>query len=188
MHVSHKDARKFCEWKGGRLPTEAEWEFASRGGKQDRLYAWGNKLMPRGEHRANIWHGQFPYNNTKDDGYWGTAPVYEFGPQNRYGFHSMIGNVWEWVSDKWVVDRVAARAEGASEEDAHATTTDFRGEEVSALEVTKKGGSYMCHDSYCYRYRCAARSHNTEDSTASNLGVRCAYDAEGAEQTGAAEL
>lgn len=210
VHISHRDAAAYCKWKGGRLPTEAEWEYAARGGKKDRRFAWGNKLNPRDSHRANVWQGEFPHNNTQEDGYWGTCPVWAFGPQNKHGFHNIIGNAWEWVADQWTVDRPRARRLGQDltapvDEEAADSTKDFNGESVSTVEYTKKGGSYMvslfvcfgcalcvrlpipltrrlvvwqCHHSYCYRYRCAARSHNTADSTAANLGVRCARSAD----------
>ena len=162
VHVSWNDAVEFCQWKGGRLPTEAEWEYAARGGLEGRMYPWGNNALPRGEHWMNIWQGEFPEENTADDGYVGTAPVDTF-PSNKYGLHNMAGNVWEWVSDWWDIRH--------SDE----FQTDPRGP-PSGKDKVKKGGSYICHPHYCFRYRCAARSQNTPDSSASNLGFRCARD------------
>ncbi|KAH8274939.1 hypothetical protein KR018_001779 [Drosophila ironensis] len=153
VHVSWRDAVAFCSWAGKRLPSEAEWETACRGGRQGKLFPWGNKLMPRDEHWLNIWQGDFPEGNLAEDGFEYTCPVDAFR-QNVYDLHNMVGNVWEWTADLW---------------DANDVT--------ESPNRVKKGGSYLCHRSYCYRYRCAARSQNTEDSSAGNLGFRCAKDA-----------
>lgn len=150
VHISYTDAVNYCKWMGKRLPSEAEWEIACRGGKKSKLFPWGNKLMPKDMHAMNIWQGEFPDKNTNQDGFSGTNPVTEFR-QNSYDMHNIVGNVWEWTSDLWKID-----------------------DNSNNPNRVKKGGSYLCHESYCYRYRCAARSQNTEDSSAGNLGFRCA--------------
>jgi formylglycine-generating enzyme len=160
VHVSWKDAASYCAWAGMRLPTEAEWEYAARGGLEQKRYAWGDELKPLGEWRCNIWQGVFPSHNTLEDGYLGTAPVDAFVP-NGFGLHNVSGNVWEWCSD-WF--HTAFHESGPR--------TDPTGPPFGQAKVMR-GGSYLCHDSYCNRYRVAARSSNTLDSSTGNMGFRC---------------
>lgn len=163
VHVSWNDAVNYCAWSEKRLPTEAEWEYACRGKLNQRLFSWGNKLNPHNEHWINIWQGEFPDKNTADDGYVGTAPVISF-PNNSFGLKNILGNVWEWTADWWDIHHSSESAKNPKGPS-------------SGTNRVKKGGSYLCHKSYCYRYRCAARSQNTPDSSAGNLGFRCAADA-----------
>jgi formylglycine-generating enzyme len=163
VHVSWRDAVAYCEWSGTRLPTEAEWEYAARGGT-GTAFPWGNDLEPGGEHRMNVFQGTFPGGNTVADGYAGTAPVGAFAP-NGFGLHNVTGNVWEWCSD-WYDPGYYARAP------RERPTGPDHGE-----HRVMRGGSYLCHISYCRRYRVSARSGNEPDSTTGNLGFRVAADA-----------
>lgn len=155
VHVSLRDAEAFASWCGMRLPREAEWEKAARGGLDQARYAWGDELTPGGEHRCNIWQGAFPVRNTLEDGFLGTAPVRSF-PPNGFGLYEVAGNVWEWCSDRWTTGQ------------AQSLDGDVR---------VMRGGSYLCHDSYCNRYRVAARSSTAAEDASGNKGFRLAVDA-----------
>jgi formylglycine-generating enzyme len=159
VHVSWNDAASYAAWASQSLPTEAQWEYAARGGLEQKLYPWGDDLTPGGHHLSNIWQGEFPRVDTAEDGFAGACPVNSF-PQNGYGLYSMTGNVWEWCSD-WFVNSFAP-----------VPTRDPLGPLSGATRVMK-GGSFLCHASYCNRYRVAARTSNTPDSSASNIGFRC---------------
>ena len=164
VHISWDDAQAYCIWAGARLPTEAEWEFAARAGLVQKRYVWGDDFAPDGQTMCNIFEGDFPVDNTGADGFIGAAPIDSFEP-NGFGFYNMAGNVWEWCND-WFSPSFH---QTASKENPS-------GPDVGTAKVMR-GGSYLCHDSYCNRYRVAARSSNTHDSSTGNLGFRVAADA-----------
>ena len=159
VHVSWNDASAYCQWSATRLPTEAEWEIAARGGLKQAIYPWGDELTPAGEHCCNIWQGNFPDHNTADDGYAGTAPVHAF-PANGYGLHNAAGNVWEWCADYFSprYHRITAARDPLQSN--------------PLPNRSLRGGSFLCNESYCNRYRVAARSSNAPDSSSSNIGFR----------------
>lgn len=165
VHISQEDALAYCAWAGLRLPTEREWEYAARGGLYSKRFPWGDDLEPDGYPRCNIFRGDFP--NRADDPRWtGTVKVKSY-PANGFGLYEMTGNVWEWTADPWnlpTADGACCSMKRAAEEAG------------AAGEVVIRGGSYLCHDSYCNRYRVSARTHTTADSSTSNQGFRVAGD------------
>jgi len=161
VHVTWNDAHAYATANGMRLPTEAEWEYAARGGLEGEPYPWGSELEPDGSHRMNVWQGRFPRENTVADGYYGTCPVDAF-PPNEYGLYNMTGNTWEWCAD-WFSCAYQGR-------DRH---TNPRGPQAGTHKAVR-GGSYLSHASYCRRYRVSARSGLTPDASSGDVGFRCA--------------
>jgi formylglycine-generating enzyme required for sulfatase activity len=177
VHVAYKDAEAYAAWAGKELPTEAEWEFAARGGLEAAEFAWGDEFTPGGCLMANTWQGEFPNENLKVDGYERTSPVEAF-PPNGFGIHDMIGNVWEWTRDwfsgKHVADAqkpccAAKNPRGAAEESSY----DPRQPRIRIARKVLKGGSHLCAPNYCRRYRPAARHAHPVDTSTSHIGFRC---------------
>jgi len=178
VQVAYADAEAYCAWRGGRLPTEAEWEYAARGGLEGKRFVWGDEDPLVHVHLANIWQGQFPENDEGKDGYAGTAPVGSF-PPNGFGLYDMAGNVWEWCSDLFhpyhyqALDckKVCHNPQGPAQ--SHDPREPFAGP-----KRVIKGGSYLCHVSYCENYRPSAREGSAEDTGLPHLGFRCVIDRE----------
>ena len=164
VHLSWADAERYCDWRGARLPTEAEFEYAARGGLAGAKYAWGDELTPQGRHRANLWQGRFPRQDHTLDGYGSHGPVQQF-PPNGYGLYDMTGNVWEWVQD-WYSPTYFANS----------PLRNPPGPQKGTQKV-QRGGSWLCSENYCQGYRVAARMMTEPDSGLNNLGFRCAADA-----------
>jgi len=164
VHVTHGDAEAYARWAGKRLPTEAEWEFAARGGLEQKSYFWGDELQPGGKHMANTWQGPFPKQDRGDDGFRGRAPVGKY-PPNGYQLYDMAGNVWEWVHDRfsetYYQASLAKNPTGPAEGD----------------HFVIRGGSFLCAENFCQGYRAPARNHNDAVSATNNTGFRCARDA-----------
>ena len=177
VHVAYSDALAYAKWAGKDLPTEAEWEYAARGGLDGAEYAWGDEFTPAGKHMANTWQGEFPRQNLTTDGYERTSPVTAF-PPNGYGVHDMIGNVWEWTTDWYSARHVADEPEdcckpsnprGGSEEGSY----DPQQPQIRIPRKVIKGGSHLCAPEYCHRYRPAARSPQARDTATTHIGFRC---------------
>ena len=183
VHVAYGDALAYARWAGKSLPTEAQWEYAARGGLEGEEFAWGDELEPGGRHMANIWQGAFPFQNTRADGYERTSPVGSY-PPNGYGLFDMIGNVWEWTSD-WYEPKhpdealraccIPRNPQGGREARSHDPALPG----VRSPRKVLKGGSHLCAPSYCRRYRPAARHPEPIDTSASHVGFRCVITAAG---------
>lgn len=176
VHVSWNDAAAYAAHAGLRLPSEAEWEYAARGGLEQARFPWGNELEPGRRHRCNIWQGTFPGHNSLADGFLGTGPADAFEP-NGYGLFNMAGNVWEWCADPWRRDDQPAGdgSDGRRPEPAGAAGSTAGS--AAGTERVMRGGSYLCHASYCNRYRVSARNRGAPDTTTGNAGFRCAANA-----------
>ncbi len=185
VHVSYGDALAYATWAGKELPTEAEWEFAARGGLDGEEFAWGSSLTPDGQHMANTWQGNFPNQNAREDGYERTSPVMAY-PSNGYGVFDMIGNVWEWTSDWWTTKHEAdapkaccipENPRGGREDSSY----DPHLPDIKIPRKVLKGGSHLCAPNYCRRYRPAARHAEPIDTSTSHVGFRCVKRTKAAE-------
>ena len=176
VHIAWDDAAAYARWAGKRLPTEAEFEFAARGGLDRNHFAWGNELKPGGKWAANIWQGKFPSKNTNEDGYLATAPVRAFGA-NGFGLYDMGGNVWQWCSDWYRPDYFEKQAALRVARNPKGPEDSFDPQEPGVPKRVQKSGSYLCSDQYCARYFVGSRGKGAVDSGSSNVGFRCVKSA-----------
>lgn len=177
VHIAYEDAKAYADWAGKRLPTEAEWEYAARGGKNETPFAWGDELTPSGKYLANFYQGAFPYQNTGNDGFEGSAPVKSF-PANSYGLYDMIGNVWEWSAD-WYRPDTYMRIQQAGMtvcKDPTGPESSYDPTDPYQPKRVIKGGSFLCSQDYCSNYRPSARMATSVDSGQNHLGFRCVKD------------
>jgi sulfatase modifying factor 1 len=171
VQVCYTDAIAYAKWAGKRLPTEAEWEYAARAGKQNEKYYWGSQLKPGNKWPANIFQGSFPYKNLKEDGYDGVAPVKSF-PPNAFGLYDMEGNVWEWCNDFYRPDYYSH----SSAKNPQGPKDSYDPEEPGVVKHVQRGGSFLCSDEYCIRYKAGSRGKGETNSAGNNLGFRCVKD------------
>lgn len=175
VHIAYEDAQTYAKWAGKRLPTEEEWEFASKGGKDNRIYAWGDTFKPHNQHMANTFQGKFPFGNKPEDGFLGTSPVKQYLP-NEFGVYDMIGNVWE-LTDTWYDALAFKRAVKKDLLHDSNITQCYNPYNEFAVEKVVKGGSFLCSDNYCVNYRPSARQGQDIYSGTSNIGFRCVVSA-----------
>ncbi|TIV24157.1 MAG: formylglycine-generating enzyme family protein, partial [Mesorhizobium sp.] len=175
VHIAYEDAEAYANWAGKALPTEAEWEFAARGGLEGAEFVWGAELTPGGQHMANTYQGEFPFRNDCEDGYEWTAPVGSF-PANGYGLHDMAGNVWQWTTD-WYQEHRRIESPCCTMENPRGgereASFDPLTPDIKIPRKVTKGGSFLCAPSYCRRYRPAARMAQPVDTSTCHLGFRC---------------
>lgn len=176
VQIAFADALAYANWAGKRIPTEAEFEYAARGGLDGKKYSWGDELKPGGIWQANIWQGVFPYENTKEDGFVETAPVESFSA-NGYGLYDMTGNVWEWCSDWYRADYYMKFLGAQVAKNPQGPDSSLDPGEPKVPKRVQRGGSFLCTDQYCARYMVGARGKGEPDSGCSNVGFRCAMDA-----------
>ncbi len=172
VHVSYEDAAAYARWAGKRLPTEAEWEFAAQGGRGNHTYYWGDQLKPGNKWVANIYQGNFPDKNLNEDGYAGAAPVKSF-PANPYGLYDMDGNVWEWCQDLYRPDAY----QNSAAQNPKGPTDSYDPDEPGVTKRVQRGGSFLCSDQYCIRYKAGSRGKGEVTSGSNNLGFRCVVSA-----------